>query len=440
MAHRPNGWRRRRLRGCSAHHSGAAGRPRTPPIEIPVLDLPLHNTDRMADAAPQRDSHAHVHGGGDRGDDAELIASSVLRRNLWTAVIVCGIITVLGLVVLWPSGDDPAGVDLELRADPVGAQVITVEDVPCSYDPLLGCRLVTFQLTSGDDKGELGAFEAAFDSPIDERDGIYVEPYDQVDGERAYSFYDFQRGTPMLLLLLLFCTAVVMLGRWRGLGALAGLAVSLFVIIFFTLPSVLDGNNAVAVALVSASVIAFVALFLAHGTGIATVVALLSTFASLLLTAFLAWVFVVFSNLTGFNDDATFMLVGIAGEIDVRGVVLAGIVIGSLGVLDDVIVTQVSSVWELKRADPTLGMTELVAPALRIGRDHISSAVNTLFLAYAGAALPLLLLFTESAQSLSSVATREVVATEIVRALVGSIGLVASVPISTWLAARVLTR
>jgi len=364
----------------------------------------------------------------------------VLRRNLWIAVIACGVITVVGLLVLWPSGDDPSGGDLGLGVDPIAAQVITVDVVPCSYDALLGCRLVGFELTSGDDEGELGAMELGLDSRLSEGDGIYVLTFDQVDGQRTYTFYEFQRGTPMLLLLLLFCAAVLTLGRWRGLGALAGLAVSLVVIVFFTLPSLLDGNNAVAVALVSASIIAFVALFLAHGFGIATVVALLSTFASLLLTAILAWIFVVFSKFTGFNDDATFMLVGIADGLDVRGIVLAGIVIGSLGVLDDVTVTQVSAVWELKRADPTLGTSELFMPALRIGRDHISSTVNTLFLAYAGAALPLLLLFTESAQSLSSVATREVVATEIVRALVGSIGLVASVPISTWLAARVLTR
>jgi uncharacterized membrane protein len=363
----------------------------------------------------------------------------VLRRNLWIAVVTCGVITVLGLVALWPSGDDPAGGDLGL-VDPIAAQVIAVDSVPCSYDVLLVCRLVGFELTSGDDDGEIGAMELGLDSRVSERDGIFVLAYDQVDGSRAYTFYEYQRGTPMLLLLLLFCAAVVTLGRWRGLGALAGLGVSLFVIIFFTLPSLLDGNNAVAVALVSASVIAFVALFLAHGIGIATVVALLSTFASLGITALLAWIFVVFSKFTGFGDDAVYLLVGIAEDLDIRGVVLAGIVIGSLGVLDDVTVTQVSAVWELKRADPTLGTMELFAPALRIGRDHISSTVNTLFLAYAGAALPLLLLFTESAQSLSSVATREIVATEIVRALVGSIGLVASVPISTWLAAKVLTR
>jgi uncharacterized membrane protein len=395
--------------------------------------------DARRDADPGARPVHHSHGG-DRGDGADLIESSTLRRNLWIAVIVCGVLTVVGLVVLWPSGDDPAGRDLGLEVDPIAAQVIAVDDVPCSHDVLLLCRLVSFELTSGDDEGELGTIELGLDARFSEGDGIYVESFEQIDGTRAYSFYEFQRGTPLLLLLLLFCAAVLTLGRWRGLGALAGLGVSLIVIVFFLLPSLLDGNNAVAVALVSASVIAFVALFLAHGAGIATVVALLSTFASLLLVAILAWIFVAFSKLTGFNDDATYMLVGIAEGLDVRGIVLAGVVIGSLGVLDDVIVTQVSSVWELKRADPTLGMKELFTPALRIGRDHISSTVNTLFLAYAGAALPLLLLFTESAQSLGSVTTREIVATEVVRALVGSIGLVASVPISTWLAARVLTR
>jgi uncharacterized membrane protein len=113
--------------------------------------------------------------------------------------------------------------------------------------------------------------------------------------------------------------------------------------------------------------------------------------------------------------------------------------IGSLGVLDDVTVTQVSAVWELRHAQPTVSARQLAAPALRVGRDHVSSTVNTLFLAYVGAALPLLLLFTQAGQSFGDVATREIVATEIVRALVGSVGLVASVPISTWLAALVVT-
>lgn len=133
------------------------------------------------------------------------------------------------------------------------------------------------------------------------------------------------------------------------------------------------------------------------------------------------------------------MLGALGTGVDARGILLAGIVIGSLGVLDDVTVTQVSAVWELHRAQPQTRRTELFKSALTIGRDHISSTVNTLFLAYAGAALPLLLLFQGVGESVTGIATREIVATEIVRALVGSIGLVASVPISTWLAVQVVT-
>jgi len=215
--------------------------------------------------------------------------------------------------------------------------------------------------------------------------------------------------------------------------------ISLLIIVWFALPSLVDGNNAIAVAMVTAGAVAIVALYLAHGFGPATDVALLSTFASLSLTALLAWLFVRAAHFTGFTDDATFVLQALGTGIDPRGILLAGVVIGSLGVLDDVTVTQVSAVWELHRARRDAPRRELFASALTIGRDHISSTVNTLFLAYAGAALPLLLLFSSVNEPVGNVTTREIVAIEIVRALVGSIGLVASVPISTWLATLVVT-
>jgi uncharacterized membrane protein len=218
-------------------------------------------------------------------------------------------------------------------------------------------------------------------------------------------------------------------------GALAGLVASLIVIILFVLPAVLDGTNAVLVALVAAGAIAFLALFLAHGVQLATATALLSSIASLAITAILAWIFIGFTKLTGLANESIGFLGALGTDINPEGLLLAGVVIGSLGVLDDVTVTQVSAVWELKRAQPDADAADLYRRAVRIGRDHISSTVNTLFLAYAGAALPLLLLFQEAGQSVSAVATREVVAVEVVRALVGSIGLVASVPISTALAA-----
>jgi uncharacterized membrane protein len=225
----------------------------------------------------------------------------------------------------------------------------------------------------------------------------------------------------------------------RGLGALGGLVVSLLVLVGFTLPAILAGSTAVTVAVVSASAIAFVALFMAHGFRVSTAVALIATLASLIITAVLASIFVGATHLTGMTDDSSFLLSGLASGIDPRGILLAGVVIGALGVLDDVTVTQVSAVWQLKSVQPELSNVELVRPALQIGRDHISSTVNTLMLAYAGTSLPLLLLFVEANQGFSSVITREIVATEVVRTLVGSVGLVASVPIATWLAAFVVT-
>jgi uncharacterized membrane protein len=358
---------------------------------------------------------------------------------LWAAVGVCGLATIIALIALWPGRSTGYEDPMLLDAEPLPATVTVADVVPCSYDPTADCRLIGFELDGTPNGERWGSMEHSLDSALRVGDDIKVTAFVTPDGQISYSFFDYQRGTAMIWLIGLFVVAVLALGRWRGLGALGGLAFSLAAIVWFTLPAVLNGSNAVAVALVTASLIAFAALFLAHGFELGTAVALLSTFASLVITAVLASVFVGASNLTGLTDDSSIMLAGLAGSIDPRGILLAGVVIGALGVLDDVTVTQVSAVWELKRVQPGLGVRELVRPALRIGRDHISSTVNTLFLAYAGAALPLLLLFTQAGQDLTDVITREVVAIEVVRALIGSIGLVASVPITTWLAAVVAT-
>lgn len=357
---------------------------------------------------------------------------------MWVAVGLCALVVVVGLVVMWPSGDRRGDDPLGLGGDPVAATVDAIVQGPCSFDPMLECKRIEIIVDEGAFQGDRFLMEQSTESTISDGDGLLVDIVEFGDGTTQAVFYDFQRGTPMLLLGIVFVAAIVVLGRWRGVGALAGLAMSLVILVVFALPALLDGANAVAVALVAAGAIAFVTLFLAHGRSLATAAALLSTVASLALTGILAWVFLTASKFTGLGDDSVGFLSALGSEIDPRGLLLAGAVIGSLGVLDDVTVTQVSAVWELKRLAPGTSFGELYRRALRIGRDHISSTVNTLFLAYAGASLPLLLLFSEAQQSLGSVATREVVAVEIVRALVGSIGLVASVPISTALAAKVL--
>jgi uncharacterized membrane protein len=165
-------------------------------------------------------------------------------------------------------------------------------------------------------------------------------------------------------------------------------------------------------------------------------VAVVGTFTALLLTVGLSALTVELARFSGFASEESLYLTFI-DQFDVTGLLLAGIVLGALGALDDVTVTQASAVWEVRRANPSLARRDLYQAGLRVGRDHIASTVNTLLLAYAGASMPLLLLFALSGQSLGIVANSEVVATEIIRTVVGSIGLVAAVPITTWLAARV---
>jgi uncharacterized membrane protein len=186
-------------------------------------------------------------------------------------------------------------------------------------------------------------------------------------------------------------------------------------------------------------VVMFVALYLAHGFNVRTTTAVLGTLCSLLLTGILAVIFMGTTRLTGLaSEEAAFLQIS-AEQVNLEGLLLGGIIIGTLGVLDDVTVTQASAVWELHLANPSFGIKELYASAVRIGSDHIASTVNTLVLAYAGASLPLLILFSLSSRPLADLITTELVAVEIVRTLVGSIGLVASVPITTFLAATVTT-
>ncbi len=405
----------------------------------------------------------HTHGHSSRisqleGIAPEFAADTKVARAIWAAVGVAAIATLIGVVAFWPHGATRQGTDSTLFSDPpIKAQVISVTTAPCTGTTATDntpCNFIHLRLNGQPRAPEpeipRGGGEPTVQSgPTIEQgvsdvgtphagDDIYVNMTVLADGTATFSFYDYQRATPMWILAIAFIAAVLLLGRWRGLGAIAGLAASLVVIVKFLLPSILDGNSPVMVAIVASSLIAFVALYLAHGPTIPTSVALLGTFASLAVTAILSLLFVGWSHLTGLSDESALFLTSLGVKVNLQGIVLAGFVIGALGVLDDVTVTQVSAVWELRAAQPELAAGPLYRSAVSIGRDHISSTVNTLFLAYAGAALPLLLLFTQANQSVGSLAGREIVATEIIRSLVGSIGLVSAVPITTWLAVRAL--
>ena len=364
------------------------------------------------------------------------------RRLLAVAAGLLFLLTVGGVVALWPRGPLPevtAGVSFV--SETIDAEVVEARDTPCAAatEGDVSCRLVTYRIEEGPDEGrdvtqELLVTPSTPDLEAGDRVMLALDP--QAPDERfRYRLVDRRRTGTLLWLALAFAAAVVLLGRLRGLAALAGLAASLAVLLKFVLPSVLTGHPPVAVAIVGAAAIAFFALYLAHGLTTMTTVALLGTLSSLAITAVLASVFVALTKLTGFgSEEATVVSVG-AAEIDLAGILLGGVVIGALGAIDDMTVTQASAVWELRGANPRLDRADLTRSGLRIGRDHVASTVNTLALAYAGASMPVLLLLVLSRQSVGTVLSGEVIATEIVRTLVGSIGLVAAVPITTWLAA-----
>lgn len=365
-------------------------------------------------------------------------------RILTAVAASAALLTAVGIVVLRPTG---GSADDLRRIGQLGPQfeavVADVQLAPCPgestpadiLDPI--CTDVVFRLLSGPDRGRTTSILMP-DSPttpdFEEGEKVMLAYESEAEPGFEYSFVDRHRKPALFWLAVVFSVAVVLLGRLRGLAALAGLAASLVVLLRFVLPALLDGRPPVMVAVVGSAAIAFIALYLAHGLNHMTTVALLGTLASLALTAVLARLFVALTQLSGFASEESVIVKLSAGEIDAAGLVLAGVVIGALGALDDVTVTQASAVWELRAVSPDLTRRRLYRSGLRIGRDHIASTVNTLLLAYAGASLPLLIFFVISQQSLGTVANEEVVATEIVRTLVGSIGLVASVPITTWLA------
>ena len=303
------------------------------------------------------------------------------------------------------------------------------------------CPQSVVVLLAGPDKGK----SMFVDLPVNlsgrgfaKGDKIVLSYTPETEEEFRYAFADRNRKPLLFWLALAFAVVVVLLGRLRGFAALVGLIASGAVLLAFVLPAILDGRSPVLVAAVGSSAIAFLALYLAHGFRPATTVALLGTLASLGLTAALAALVTRIAALSGYASEEASLVQLADARIDLAGLVLAGVVIGALGAIDDMTVTQVAAVNELHAANPDLAARPLYRSALRIGRDHVASTVNTLALAYAGASLPLLLLFLLSRQSLGTVANGEIVATEAIRTLVGSIGLVCSVPITTWLAVRVL--
>lgn len=258
-------------------------------------------------------------------------------------------------------------------------------------------------------------------------------------GVEEFYLADTYRVPALIYMVIAFFLLAIGLSRWKGVASILGLAISIMVIVKFIIPQIIEGKNPLVVILLGALVIAFVSIYLAHGFNRRTTVALISTLLTLGLSAILAVIFVNTGKLFGLGSEEAFYVqqLGTLQDLNLKGLLLGGIILGALGVLDDITTAQTATVYELKRANANLGWKELFTRGLRVGREHVNSLVNTLFLAYAGASLPLFLFFTVggSTQPLWVTLNSEFIAEEAVRTLVGSMGLMLAVPITTFLAA-----
>ncbi|GAA1881386.1 YibE/F family protein [Williamsia serinedens] len=395
-------------------------------------------------------------------------------------LVVCAIAVAVGAVVLWP-GERPHSVPLQFQTAAPDGKLVTQTgtviaqarseclnraagtvfggDAPVTAEADGPCIESTVRITSGKDADANTLIEVPTNrAQSGEQPGVTRSrpPADQLDkpqpgqpdlkvgdhirlvlspsgqGTSAYSFYDYSRGTSTIIWAIVFVLAIALVAAWRGLRSVLGLVIAFGVLLGFTLPAILDGKSPVAVAIVSSAAILLIVIYLAHGVSLRTSAALLGTLSSLAVAAVLSYLSVLTMNITGLSAEQTTNLQVYQNGISTNGILLAGFIIGALGVLNDVTITQASAVFELAAGGRSRRAT--FAAAMRVGRDHIASTVYTLVFAYAGSALPLLLLFSVAGQSFSSLATTDTVAVELARSFVGGIAIALSVPLTTAIA------
>jgi uncharacterized membrane protein len=400
-------------------------------------------------------AHSHAHGA-----EPSWRPRRDVRRWLSVALIPFAVATVAGLVTLWPSHQSRP-IPLQYTTYGGGATVYETGRVLSATNK--SCTSAGTQVTAGSsqptDTGSCSnalvliqhGVDANHAIPISDSSGTVTfhvgdqvrvarGPVDPTTHQPSFDFDDFVRDVPLGFLAFFFAVLLIVVARWRGLAALLGVGVAYLVLVKFMLPALLDGSSPIAVALVGSAAILFVVLYLAHGFSARTSTALLGTLGALAITAGLAAISTSGAQLTGRSNEVNNNLLAAGIHISITGLILCGLIVGTLGVLNDVTITQASSVWELSEADPRATWPRLFTSGMRIGRDHIASTVYTLVFAYAGASLPLLLLFSVSGRSVHDLLTGDEIGGEIVRSLVGGAGLVLAVPLTTLIAAVVAAR
>ena len=390
-------------------------------------------------ASSRDDAHSHGRDPGAPPPGPEVLLRR--RRAVWLMLLVlvpAGLVTLVGLVVLWP-GDEPTRASQAVEQFlPAGTsypegRVAGVEPPPCPAGEFCPTSAVV-EVLDGEGAGEYVQIEVppeVVGAGLAVDDVLVLTRDPGAQGGPAYAFFDYERDLPILALALGFAVAVGVVARLRGLASLLGLGFAFLVLLQFVLPGLLSDASPTLVTLVGSSAIMFVVLYLAHGFSARTTTALLGTLFGLTLVAVLGSVAVAVARLTGLTSEGTVTLSRYDPTLDFSGLVLAGVVVAGLGVLNDVTITQASAMWQLREVSPEMPWRQLYRRGMVIGRDHIASTVYTLVFAYAGAALPLLLLFDLYPQPWTVTLTSSAMAEEVIRTLVGSIALVLAVPVTT---------
>ncbi|MGZ6799307.1 MAG: YibE/F family protein [Mycobacteriaceae bacterium] len=389
-------------------------------------------------------SHAH-HAGHDPAGDVPV--SRTARLALLVLLGLTAVLTVWGLVTLWPHGDPhPARNDAAVSAPGVTfphADVLAAR-APCAHadqgasSGSSGCGQVTVKVRTGAQAGRVVTIPVAPEvsrSGLSRGDSIELIRTPAEQGQPAtFAFFSVDRSTPIYWLAGLFVLVVALVARLRGVLALVGLGFGAVVLVKFMLPALLAGESGLAVALAGSAAIMYVVLYLAHGLSLRTSAALAGTLVGIGITALIGLTAVHSQHLSGVGDESGSLLTSFAGDVSFQGLLTCALIIAGLGVLNDVTITQASSVWELRAASPEMPQRHLFSSAMRIGRDHIASTIYTIVFAYAGTALTVLLLLFIYDRPLVELLSTEDIAEEVTRTLSSAIGLVLAVPVTTAIA------
>jgi uncharacterized membrane protein len=412
------------------------------------LDLPA----RKHRPAPRRRRQPRERDAATWRQELSALGRTATGRRLIASVGLLLVLTIVGLIALWPGSTPSSGPSQAFGGTTLPATVAAERIVSCPGPVSQECRQIQISVTGGEEAGAhasiaLGPTASTPDVPAGSSIRVIhvvpppgASPSAIPKGAPQYQFVDFDRHSELLWLVIVFLVLVVAVARWRGLLAMVGFGLSLALVMKFLVPAILAGSSPFLVALVGALTVMFVTLALTSGVGTQSLAAALGIAGSLILAALLGEIWAHLAHLNGLNSELATVVPQAGIHVSLQGIVIAGMVVGALGVIADMAVTQASAVMALRRANPGLSPRALYGEAFIVGRDHLSATINTLVLAYVGASLPLLLILSATSVGINDALNSQDVAGPIIATLVGSIGLLAAVPLTTGLTALLVSR